>query len=158
MARKKITLPSGREYLFPNVRRTRWGGITSATAVKNYPVQGFATADLLPMALVKTYNLIKEEKLSSVICNTVHDSIVLDVHPEEKDLAVDILTRGMLSLFDQCKERYDIIYSMPIGIELKIGNNWLDLEPILELEWKPENSEEYKYERTDDAERQPEFI
>ncbi len=158
MARKKITLPSGREYLFPNVRRTRWGGITSATAVKNYPVQGFATADLLPMALVKTYDLIKEEKLCSVICNTVHDSIVLDVHPEEKDLAVDILTRGMLSLFDQCKERYNIMYTMPIGIELKIGKNWLDLEPILELEWKPKNSKEYKYERVDDAERQPEFI
>ena len=93
-----------------------------------------------------------------MICNTVHDSIVLDVHPEEKDLAVDILTRGMLSLFDQCKERYNIIYAMPIGIELKIGKNWLDLEPVLELEWKPKNSKEYKYERVDDAERQPEFI
>ena len=158
IARKKITLPSGREYLFPNVRRTRWGGVTSGTAIKNYPVQGFATADLLPMALVYTSKLLAENKMQSVICNTVHDSIVFDVHPEEKDLAIDILSRGMLSLYDECKKRYDITYSMPVGIELKIGKNWLDLEPILELECKPETLKEYKYEPANSSERQPELI
>jgi len=158
IARKKITLPSGREYLFPNVRRTRWGGVTSGTAIKNYPVQGFATADLLPMALVYTNKLLAENKMQSVICNTVHDSIVFDVHPKEKDLAIDILSKGMLSLYDECKKRYDITYSMPVGIELKIGKNWLDLEPILELEWKPQTSKEFKYERVGISERQPRLI
>ena len=151
ISRKRITLPSGREYLFPDVRRTRWGGVTSGTAVKNYPVQGFATADLLPIALVHTNRLLTERKMKSVICNTVHDSIVLDVCQEEKDLAIDILSKGMVSLFDECKKRYNIIYSMPIGIELKIGKNWLDLEPILELEWTTTNSEEYSYERIDNS-------
>ena len=158
IARKKITLPSGREYLFPNVRRTRWGGVTSGTAIKNYPVQGFATADLLPMALVYTNKLLSENKMQSVICNTVHDSIVFDVHPEEKDLAIDILSKGMLSLFDECNRRYGITYSMPVGIELKIGKNWLDLEPILDLEWKPQTSKEFKYERVGISERQSRLI
>ena len=157
ISRKRITLPSGREYLFPNVRRTRWGGVTSGTSVKNYPVQGFATADLLPIALVHTNRLLAKRKMKSVICNTVHDSIVLDVCQEEKDLAVDILSKGMLSLFDECKKRYNIIYSMPIGIELKIGKNWLDLEPILELEWTTTNSEDYSYERTDNS-PEPRFL
>ena len=158
MARKKITLPSGREYLFPNVRRTRWGGVTSGTAIKNYPVQGFATADLLPMALIYTSKLLADNKMQSVICNTVHDSIVFDVHPKEKDLAIDILSKGMLSLYDECKKRYDITYSMPVGIELKIGKNWLDLEPVLELEWKPQTSQEFNYERVGIAKRQPRLI
>ena len=158
IARKKITLPSGREYLFPNVRRTRWGGVTSGTSIKNYPVQGFATADLLPIALVYTSKLLQENEMQSVICNTVHDSIVLDVHPEEKDLAIDILSKSMLSLFDECKKRYNISYSMPIGIELKIGKNWLDLETILELEWKPETSKEYTYEPTSSSKREPRFV
>ena len=158
MARKKITLPSGREYLFPNVRRTRWGGVTSGTAIKNYPVQGFATADLLPMALVYTSKLLADNKMQSVICNTVHDSIVFDVHPKEKDLAIDILSKGMLSLYDECKKRYGITYSMPVGIELKIGKNWLDLEPVLELEWKPQTSQEFNYERVGIAKRQPRLI
>ena len=157
ISRKKITLPSGREYMFPNVKRTRWGGVTSGTSVKNYPVQGFATADLLPIALVHTNRLLAKRKMKSVICNTVHDSIVLDVCQEEKDLAVDILSKGMLSLFDECKKRYNIIYSMPIGIELKIGKNWLDLEPILELEWTTTNSEDYSYERTDNS-PEPRFL
>ena len=158
MARKKITLPSGREYLFPNVRRTRWGGVTSGTAIKNYPVQGFATADLLPMALIYTSKLLADNKMQSVICNTVHDSIVFDVHPKEKDLAIDILSKGMLSLYDECKKRYDNTYSMPVGIELKIGKNWLDLEPVLELEWKPQTSQEFNYERVGIAKRQPRLI
>ena len=158
IARKKITLPSGREYLFPNVRRTRWGGVTSGTAIKNYPVQGFATADLLPMALIYTSKLLADNKMQSVICNTVHDSIVFDVHPKEKDLAIDILSKGMLSLYDECKKRYGITYSMPVGIELKIGKNWLDLEPILELEWKPQTSKEFTYERVGISERQPRLI
>jgi len=64
----------------------------------------------------------------------------------------------MLSLFDECEKRYNIIYSMPIGIELKIGKNWLDLEPVLELEWKPETSKEYTYEPTNSSEREPRFI
>lgn len=158
IARKKLTLPSGREYLFPNVRRTRWGGVTSGTAIKNYPVQGFATADLLPMALIYTNKLLAANKMQSVICNTVHDSIVLDVHPEEKDLAIDLLSQGMLSLFDECQKRYSITYSMPVGIELKIGKNWLDLEPILDLEWKPQTSKEFKYERVGITERQSRLL
>ena len=121
-------------------------------------MQGFATADLLPMALVYTNKLLAENKMQSVICNTVHDSIVFDVHPKEKDLAIDILSKGMLSLYDECKKRYDITYSMPVGIELKIGKNWLDLEPILELEWKPQTSKEFTYERVGISERQPRLI
>ena len=46
---------------------------------------------------------------------------------------------------------------MPIGIELKIGKNWLDLEPILELEWTTTNSEDYSYERTDNS-PEPRFL
>jgi hypothetical protein len=64
----------------------------------------------------------------------------------------------MLSLFDECKKRYNISYSMPIGIELKIGKNWLDLETILELEWKPETSKEYTYEPTSSSKREPRFV
>ena len=81
---KIIKLPSGREYCFPDARWTEWGTATNRTAICNYPVQGFATADLLPIALVELDRQMRELKMESVICNTVHDSIVLDVHPNEK--------------------------------------------------------------------------
>jgi len=68
--------------------------------------------------------------MKSVICNTVHDSITLDVYPSEKIECIDYLRTSMMSIKDECKRRYNIDYDMPIDIELKIGHNWLDLEEI----------------------------
>ncbi len=68
--------------------------------------------------------------MKSVICNTVHDSIVLDVHPDEKNQCIQILKDSMLCLPSETKRRYGVEYDMPVGIELKIGNNWLDLSEV----------------------------
>jgi len=125
-----ITLPSGRQYAFPDARWTKWGTATNRTAICNYPVQGFATADLLPAALVRLERMMRRRKLNSVICNTVHDSIVLDVHPDEKDACIKLLEYAMLSLPTETVNRYGIEYDMPVGIELKIGKNWLDLTEV----------------------------
>ncbi len=126
---KVVTLPSGREYRFPYVRRTA-RGITHGTSVKNYPVQGFATADLLPSALVETFRAFKKNNFKSLLCNTVHDSIVVDVHPDEQDQVIDVVKECMLSIPQQAKRRWGIEYDMPVGIEIKIGSNWLDTEEI----------------------------
>ena len=128
VATKVIKLPSGREYSFPDARWTEWGSATNRTAICNYPVQGFATADLLPIALVKLDKAMRNMK--SKICNTVHDSIVIDVHPDEKDQCIQILKDSMLCLPMETKRRYGVMYDMPVGIELKIGKNWLDLSEV----------------------------
>lgn len=127
---KEIKLPSGRVYSFPDAKWTDWGAATNRTAICNYPVQGFATADLLPIALVELDKVMQKNKMQSVICNTVHDSIVLDVHPDEKDQCIKVLSEAMLSISNGSKARYGLEYDMPIGIELKIGNNWLDLSEV----------------------------
>ena len=127
---KVIKLPSGREYSFPDAKWTKWGTATNATAICNYPVQGFATADLLPIALITLDKQLKKNNLKSVICNTVHDSIVMDVHPDEKNLCVDLMRESMLSIKIESEKRYKINYDMPVDIELKIGKNWLDLEVV----------------------------
>ena len=127
---KRVVLPSGRYYNFNNVYRMRYGGVSNSTAIKNYPVQGFATADLLPIALIKLKKLLTDRQMLSIICNTVHDSIVMDVHPDEQESAVQTMKEAMLSLPEECKLRYNIDYDMPIGIEIKIGNNWLDMKEI----------------------------
>ena len=125
---KRLQLPSGRVYKFPYVERTRYGTATHSTSIKNYPVQGFATADLLPIALVKTHKSMKTAGLKSMIINTVHDSIVIDVHPNERTACVVALQQGMYSIALECERRYNIKYDMPIDIELKIGKDWLNLQ------------------------------
>ena len=128
---KRIKLPSGRVYKFPYVERTRYGTASHATSIKNYPVQGFATADLLPIALVRTHKAMKTLGLKSLIINTVHDSIIIDVHPDEKTACITALQQGMYSLVSECKKRYNIEYDMPIGTEFKIGEDWLNLKEIV---------------------------
>ena len=126
----KIRLPSGRQYFFPNVERLRSGSVTNSTAIKNYPVQGFATADLLPLALINLNKLLTKNELKSIVCNTVHDSIVLDVYPDEDKQAIETLKEAMLSISDECEKRYGFKYTMPIGIELKIGDDWLNMKEV----------------------------
>ena len=126
----KIKLPSGRQYFFPNVERLRSGSVTNSTAIKNYPVQGFATADLLPIALINLKKLLTERNLKTIICNTVHDSIVLDVYPDEEQQAITTLKEAMMSLSSECEKRYGFKYTMPIGIELKLGDDWLNMKEV----------------------------
>tara|TARA_R110002020_G_scaffold30547_7_gene96247 strand:- start:4852 stop:5073 length:222 start_codon:yes stop_codon:yes gene_type:complete len=73
---------------------------------------------------------MKKKNMKSVICNTVHDSIILDVHPEEKIECIDCLRSAMMSIKDECKSRYNVDYDMPVDIELKIGDNWLETKEI----------------------------
>ena len=78
---EKITNKSGRQYAFPNVER-KGKRVTHFTMIKNYPVQGFATGDVVPV-LNEMHKRLRQKK--SCLVNTVHDSMVVDVHPDEKD-------------------------------------------------------------------------
>ena len=68
--------------------------------------------------------------MKSVICNTVHDSIVMDVYPGEEQQCIEVMSKSMLCIPQESERRYNIRYNMPVGIELKMGKNWLDLEEV----------------------------
>ena len=65
--KRVVTLPSGRQYAFPDARWTKYGTATHRTNICNYPVQGFATADLLPAALVRLDRAIHRKQ--SAVCD-----------------------------------------------------------------------------------------
>ena len=121
---KKITTPSGRQFSFPHVKRRRDGTITDFTAVKNYPVQSLATADIVPAVLL----CIDQEltKLNSVIVNSVHDSIVIDVHPNEEQSVIRVINKINDALYDIIKDRFEIDFNVPLLLEAKLGYNWLE--------------------------------
>ena len=128
---KIVRLPSGREYYFPNIYRRKDGSSTQSTAVKNYPVQGFATADIVPIACINVWNLLKENNMKTLLINTVHDSVILDVHPDEYKQAIDCLNKGFSGIKDSLKERFDCDINVPLDFEIKKGDNWLDLSTDL---------------------------
>ena len=128
VTKKHVSLPSGRMYYFPDSKWTRYGTATNRTAICNYPVQGFATADILPCCLVRLHKEL--EPFRSLICNTVHDSIVIDCHPDEEAWVLLILKNSMLGVADELQSRYRLKYDMPVGIEIKKGKNWLDTDVV----------------------------
>jgi DNA polymerase I-like protein with 3'-5' exonuclease and polymerase domains len=127
---KVVKLPSGREYAFPGAQRQAWGGSTYSTQIKNYPVQGFATADIVPLTCIEVYKLMKEKNMKSVLINTVHDSIVVDIFPTEEEDIIDIFTKGANRVIPALKERYNINFNIPLDTEMKIGYDWLNLNEV----------------------------
>jgi DNA polymerase-1 len=123
------SLTSGRQYAFPDVTRRENGGVTHFTMIKNYPVQGFATGDVVPLVLIELEARL--EKLQSCVVNSVHDSMVVDVHPNEKEYVlatIDTLNKDLDNLIE---EAYDIQMNVPLLLEAKIGPNWLDTKDVI---------------------------
>ena len=127
---KRIKLPTGREYAFPYAERMPWGGSSYGTQIKNYPVQGLATADIVPLACIKIYKLMNEQKVKSLLINTVHDSIVADVYPGEEAVMSKIFDEGTASVIPALDEYYGINFNVPLDTEIKMGYNWLDMKEI----------------------------
>jgi DNA polymerase I-like protein with 3'-5' exonuclease and polymerase domains len=127
---KIVKLPSGREYYFPNVYRRKDGSTTQATAIKNYPVQGFATADIVPIACINVWELLRKRKMKSLIINTVHDSVILDTHPDEIHHVISVIKTGFSNIKDSLLNRYDCELNVPLDFEIKKGINWLDLSTV----------------------------
>ena len=101
------------------------GYIRNRTSIFNYPVQSLATADIIPIAVVYMWHRIKEAGARMFLVNTVHDSIIAEVPPDEADLFRDLANRcftvDCCSFLDMV---YGIDFSSPLGCETKVGPRW----------------------------------
>ena len=125
---QKITTPSGREFAFPDVVRKANGRVSYFTQIKNYPVQSFATADIVPVALLHIDKLL--DGMQSCVVNTVHDSIVIDVHPDEERRVINVIQETNRVLPDLITIRWGLVFNVPLELEAKIGPNWLDTKDV----------------------------
>ena len=121
-----IQTPSGRQFYWADARRLGNGRITNHTQAVNYPVQSFATADVVPLACIRAYRRFKELKLQSKIVLTVHDSIVVDCCADERDQVLEALRWAMVGVVDEVAERWNYTFLLPLEIEISEGKNWLD--------------------------------
>jgi len=70
--------------------------------------------------------VMKEKGLNSCIVNTVHDSMVVDVHPDERQAMIDVVVEVESKLVSTVNKLWDIDFNLPLSLEAKMGNNWLD--------------------------------
>lgn len=103
------------------------------TKIKNYPVQGLA-GELLYMAIgLIIRKLIRSDDLRAgcILINTVHDSILFDVHKDVLEEALVMIKRTMLEVPDKMNELYpDLNFDLPLGVDLEFGPSWLDKESV----------------------------
>lgn len=125
-----LVIPSGREYNFPGTRRTPSGYVVNTTQIYNYPVQGFATADVVPVTILEVYDVLRKFGLRSKLILTVHDSIVFDVYPGEQQQIIGIINTCFSRLPDILNHRYGINVNIPLDWDIKCGPNWLELKGV----------------------------
>lgn len=132
---KQTRAASGLIFYWNGTMRTD-GYVPETPSIFNYPIQSFATADIIPVSLVYTFWRAREVR--AVLVNTVHDSVVGEVHKEDVDEYRKIVVRSWL----QDTYRYvDLVYGrklwVPLGIGMKAAPHWGDTKD----EWK--YTEEY---------------
>ena len=62
--------------------------------------------------------------------NTVHDSIVIDIHPQETEDVLNIIRNINKTLINLINNTFKIDFNVPLLLEAKIGDNWLDTKDV----------------------------
>lgn len=120
---KELTTEWGLKYYWPNTRMTESGYITNTTSICNYPVQALATAEIIPAAMVCAWHRMKD--MQSFLINTVHDSIIAELHPEETDLWHEIAQQCLIvDAYSMMVKLYDLALTVPLGAGVMIGTHW----------------------------------
>lgn len=127
---RQIKSPSGRIYAFPNVRRLPNGNILGHTQIKNYIVQGFATGDISPIAMINIFEMMQHFNMKSKIILAVHDDVTADVHPDEIEQMIKIFKAVFKEMNNLIYQRFGVKTDIPIEGEFSLGNNWLEKKEI----------------------------
>lgn len=120
----KLYTDYGMVYQFPNAKLQADGYIAGSTNIFNYPVQGCATAEIIPIALAHLWHNLPE---GVEIVNTVHDSIVCEVAPGQEEAWRSACIQSMTTAVYEFLERvYGYKLNVPLGIGAKCGTRWGD--------------------------------
>lgn len=115
----------GLRFYWPDTTMDSSGYVRNSTSICNYPVQSQATAEIIPIALVWFWHRLKRSGLRMYIVNTVHDSIICELPPEEikdfhalsKQCLIDDVYKSLVDL-------YGIRFTVPLGAGVKVASHW----------------------------------
>lgn len=82
----------------------------------NAPIQGSA-ADIMKIAMIRTYNRLKAEGLDARIVMQVHDELIVEARDTQVETVKQILREEMEGSAE---------LSIPLTVDVSTGKNWLD--------------------------------
>ncbi|MEX2026558.1 MAG: DNA polymerase I, partial [Pirellulaceae bacterium] len=86
----------------------------------NTVIQGSA-ADIIKRAMINVYRRLKREGLQSKMLLQIHDELVFEYPPDEKDALARLVMEEMAGAAD---------LAVPLKIDVKTGKNWAECEPV----------------------------
>jgi DNA polymerase-1 len=119
---KEYKTPYGMTYYF-DAEVSKRGYISYTTSIYNYPVQGFATGEIIPIALVYFWHKTRELRCNIFV--TIHDSIDSRVHKDDVEevllIAKECLT---LDVYRHLERVYKYVMKTPLGLGMKHARHW----------------------------------
>jgi DNA polymerase-1 len=108
---------SGRRRPIPDMhsRNPSARSFAERTAV-NTPLQGTA-ADLIKIAMIRIFRLLTEKKMKSRMLLQVHDELVFEAPPGERDELKDLVKKQMETVYP---------LNVPLRVDVGAGLNWRD--------------------------------
>lgn len=117
--------PTGNIFYFPDLHVTRSGYIHGNTAVRDYPIQYFATGELVPVGVFHFWHILKSLETKSYIVNTIHDSVVNELFPEEEELINEVAVQALTTYTKEYMfNLYGIELVVPLDVDLKSKSHW----------------------------------
>jgi len=125
---------TGRKFCFKEYYSdSTWSSRTynfSPTELKNYPIQGLATGDIVPMMLGIIFRQLKDRDDVKMV-NTIHDSLMFDVELD----AVPSFIEEITEILKDTHKYFEKIFKKPLALKLNagasVGINWFDMEEIV---------------------------
>ena len=126
--------PTGRHYLFKKYpSEYRKGEMTfSPTELKNWPIQGFATGDVVPMMVGTLLRELEKAGISrsALLVMTVHDSVVLDTTEEVVYKAACIAKQTLENAPAYLKAYFNIDFPCILKVGVEVGDNWQNTQEL----------------------------
>jgi DNA polymerase I-like protein with 3'-5' exonuclease and polymerase domains len=113
------------KYYWPDTKMQRSGYVTNTTSICNYPVQAFATAEIIPIALIYMWHYIKLLPIEMLLVNTVHDSVIAELPEEEIPYFHALSERCFLTeVYDYLRVVYGVEFTVPLAAGVKTATHW----------------------------------
>lgn len=122
---KGLTLCTGMRFYYPYAKMNRHGYVDESTSIRNHPIQSLATAEIVPVGVVYTWHAMRALNLESFLINTIHDSIVTEVKPDEEDLIREIHEVTLIELvIEYLAKVYGLDFDALLEAEVGFGDAW----------------------------------
>ncbi|MEO7076022.1 MAG: DNA polymerase I [Ktedonobacterales bacterium] len=89
----------------------------------NMPIQG-TNADMIKLAMIHLHEQLRDLRLRARLILQVHDELALEVPDSEVELVSSLVRGAMIGALE---------LSVPIKVEMKLGRNWYEVQPIHDL-------------------------